>query len=165
MSFGRTKNNKRTTKVNKQAHSGLHPNHPRQPLVPTLSRFVLVSAKATFLHRVPSPQFLGVPSKSGTERPLATPRGERVNSGVDGKSDIIFAAPCASSLPQRRPGFCSPALRQGIGALQTRVSASPGVLRGVGTPAWAAGMHFSGTPGRLHARRARSQDRRPLGAG
>lgn len=43
-------------------------------------------------------------------------------------------------------------VRPGIEELPTRDSASPGVFRGVRTPAWAAGMHFSGTPGRQRAR-------------
>lgn len=101
-----------------------HPTpHPAPP-----PPFLPFSAKAIFLHRVPSPRFLGVPSISGTERPLATPPGELVNRGVDGKSDIIFAAPCATSL-SHSAGLVSalllPRLRPGIEVLRTPGSRQP----------------------------------------
>jgi hypothetical protein len=122
--FWKTKKTTKQQQQNKQAYCGLHPNHPRQPLVLTLSRFVHVSAKVTFLYRVPSPRFLGVPSKSGTERSLAAPLGERVNSGVDWKSDIIFAAPCASSL-SRSAGLDSALLRYGPGLRRCKLGTRP----------------------------------------
>lgn len=69
-----------------------------------------------------TPLRLGVPSKSGTTRQLAAPLGGRVNSGVDGRSDIIR--------PRRPPR--QPPTQRGMG---------PGRCRGAGRGrGWAAAV-------------------------